>query len=88
MRLSTEIKDFTQNLQEIKTTIENFKNNFSPKSHIEYNNQIESLKNQLKEMEAQSKEINRKQEDLEYNPESFPLLATCKEQIKPYEEFW
>ena len=39
-------------------------------------------------MGEQGKDINKKQADLEYNIEEFPLLETCKKQIKPFDEFW
>ena len=39
-------------------------------------------------MGEQGKDINKKQADLENNIEEFPLLETCKKQIKPFEEFW
>ena len=39
-------------------------------------------------MGEQGKDINKKQADLEYNIEEFPLLETCKKQIKPFDELW
>ena len=88
MRLITQSKDFQIELMEVKATIERFKDNYNPKGFTDYNNQIDSLKEKMRVMTETGREINKKQIDLEFTEEQFPVLDQCKVQIKPFEEFW
>jgi len=87
-RLMSESKDFSAELNELKQQIDAFKDKVNQKQHVEFNQQIEQLKKQLSQMTEKQQQINKKQADLEFNIEEFPILEQCKKNIKPFEEFW
>ena len=47
-------------MQDTKTQIEDFKNKFSQKQVLEYNNQIAVLNEKLRSLGEQGKDINKK----------------------------
>ena len=47
--------------------------------------QIDNLKEKLKQLTERQASINKKQTDLEFNTEEFPLLDVCKKNITPFE---
>lgn len=49
-KLVLEAKEFNAELNEVKQTIDSFKEKFAPKSYPEYNNQIDSLNDKLRVM--------------------------------------
>lgn len=76
-RLLNESKEYSQELNEVKQNIDGFREKFAAKSYAEYNNQIDTLKEKLRVMSERQKSINKKQEDLEWSREEFPLLELC-----------
>ena len=87
-KLILESKEFTAELNEVRQTIDSFREKFSAKSYPEYNNQIDSLKEKIRMMGIKKAEINQKQVDLDWNVEDFALLPQCTTLLKPFEEFW
>jgi hypothetical protein len=87
-RLNLESKEYSADLNDVKTNIEGFREKFSAKSSKDYNLTIDSLKEKLKMLTEKQAMINKKHADLEFAIEEFPLLDQCKKNIKPFEEFW
>ena len=65
-----------------------FKDKGIAKQCPEYNLLINQLKEKLRMLTEKQAMINKKQKDLEFIIEDFPLLETCKKNIAPYENFW
>ena len=83
-----ESRDFSTELSDLKITIEGFKDKGIAKQCPEYNLLINQLKEKLRMLTEKQAMINKKQKDLEFIIEDFPLLETCKKNIAPYENFW
>ena len=81
-------REFHTEMNELKASIESFKEKSSQKQYVEFNQNIDSLKTKLDLMTQKMQTMNKKQEHLGFDIEQFPILEQCKKNIKPYEDFW
>jgi hypothetical protein len=87
-RLMLETKAFSDELNEVKSRVEKFKENHVRKREEEYNKEIANINKTLVSLTDRHKKINEQEADLELNLSEYPQIDACKKQIKPYQELW
>ena len=74
VKVKIEIQKFQDELNEVKLNIDSFREKFSAKGYSDYVNTIDHINEQLKMLTNWKKSINKKQEDLEFHQDDFPVL--------------
>ena len=83
-RLMIETKQFQEELNEVKSKVDKFKDHHVKKKEEEYNNEIENINKTLATLTQTMAHINKQEKDLDANLSEWPQIDQCKKQIKPY----
>lgn len=83
-RLMLDTKAFQDELNEVKTSVEKFKDNNVKKREEEYNKMIDKINKTLAQLTDRMAKINTQEVDLGNDPSEYPQIELCKKQIKPF----
>jgi len=86
--LTLETKAFAEELNDVKSQVDKFKDNNNKKREEEYNKAISKINETLRGLSKQMIHINEQEADLEATLSEYPQIDQCKKQIKPYETLW
>jgi septal ring factor EnvC (AmiA/AmiB activator) len=87
-KLTLETKAFAEELNDVKSQVDKFKDNNNKKREEEYNKAIAKINDTLKALSKQMVHINEQEADLEATLSEYPQIEQCKKQIKPYQTLW
>ena len=76
-RLQIETKAFQEELNDVKQSVEKFKENNNRKREDEYNNQIKKINMTLQGLSERLKKINAQEMDLELTATECPAIEDC-----------
>jgi uncharacterized protein YukE len=77
-RLQIETKAFSEELNDIKSQVDKFKDNYNRKKEEDYNKQIDKINKTLATLSERMKKINDQEQDLEATPSEWPQIDICK----------